>query len=341
MTHGSPTADVLVVGGVFLGRWWAVEPAMPIAATGGHGSVCVSGVSDPEQVTGLGAGVARLLQALGMKTHLVCALGRDPEGERARQVLEADHVDCRPVFVADKTGLRWAIRDASGTRLAVVENGANLLLPPDTVLNVLEHFSGVVVASLDVAGRTVEALLNQVDPVRHRLYLVGGPAALRDYRLLGRARAVLLDLAILSRWYGRPVESRPAFVQALEVLDRLGAPTTYIGFSSRGAVIRPGNGGTAAAHWVAGFRPGAPPGPPDLSAFTAGVIAALEAEAASPQTAARWGLALTMLATGKPRTGTGGFYVTRERCRNLVASLEDQAPASLEALDAETSLWED
>ena len=135
---------------------------------------------------GSAANTARWLARLGVRTTLICAVGRDGPGRALVAALRADGVDVRGARPAGaRTARIGMVVDADGERSFVADRGAADLLAPDDLRPA--WFAGAGVLHLpaysllgaplgDAARRAIE-LARAAGRHDHRRPRVGGAAA--------------------------------------------------------------------------------------------------------------------------------------------------------------------
>jgi ribokinase len=117
--------DVVVVGSVNM-DFVAFAPRLP-----GRGET-VTGRSFTASPGGKGANQAVAAARLGARTALLGCVGGDEIGTALRSSLEADHVGCAAVKVADgsASGVAMVVVEDTGANMIVVTPGGNSLLTP-------------------------------------------------------------------------------------------------------------------------------------------------------------------------------------------------------------------
>ena len=127
---------------------------------------------------GKGANQAVAVARLGGRSKMIARVGRDAFGERLRQGLESDGVDCTDVIATPEapTGVAMIIVDARGENSIVVAGGANDLVTPDDLFSRQEAFKGadIVLLQLELPLPTVRATIELAR--RHGCKIVLDPA---------------------------------------------------------------------------------------------------------------------------------------------------------------------
>lgn len=123
--------DVVVVGSINM-DFVAFASRLP-----GHGET-VTGRSFSASPGGKGANQAVAAARLGARTALLGCVGSDEIGTTLRSSLEANHVSCAAIKVADGSvsGVAMVVVEDTGANMIVVTPGGNSLLTP---LDIAEH----------------------------------------------------------------------------------------------------------------------------------------------------------------------------------------------------------
>lgn len=270
--------------------------------------------SNPGQVSSAPGGVARNvaenLARLGVPTHLIAAVGRDPAGERLMADTARAGVRLEAVLpVAAPTGSYTAVLDAAGELIiAIADMGATDRLTPDHLRAWTHLLTGASHLILDgnLPAETLKYALQVAAGagVPVSLEPVSVPKAARIGALLSPARPVFCltpngaELEVLA---GRALRSDAELRQAVRDLHARGVRQVWVRLGARGSLLSSAQDGPPAQTLI----PALPAQVRDVTgagdAMLAGFIAALLA-GAEPVEAARQGHAAAALTVESPHT---------------------------------------
>jgi len=234
---------VMVIGSVNIDYSWRVQRFPQLGMT------TRAQLSAPE-VGGKGLNQARALRRLGVDVRFVCGIGKDGAGDQVRQELAALGVAAE-LFVADSaTGQAFVVVDAEGQNFILVDLGANASLPREFVLQAQQEHRGPLLLQMETPPDHVEAVLQNASDGQ-RIYLDGGPFAIRDVALLSRAFVYSPNLGELGELTGTEITDSDALLCAVDRLrgrvlqcGQSGGPmcTLFVKMGKHGSAIVQGDG---------------------------------------------------------------------------------------------------
>ena len=148
---------VLVVGSINMDMVVRVAQ-MPHAGQTVRGDGCVMSPG------GKGANQAVATARAGAKCIMLGRVGDDPFGQKLKDILAADGIDCNNVMITPEipTGTAMILVDGLGENSIVVSGGANLALTPDDIFprGDLFELADIVVLQLEIPLQTVRAAMD-------------------------------------------------------------------------------------------------------------------------------------------------------------------------------------
>lgn len=300
--------------GALLGRGYMVAPEHQghVTVVGGANvdvkartlAPAVPGTSNPGMATQAPGGVARNiaenLARLGIPTHLIAAVGRDPNGDLLLRETEAAGVDVRGVLQSDRpTGTYTAVLDDQGELvIAVAAMGATDALTPAALQERRGVLRGAawVVADGNLSTETLTHLLTLCaqggTPVVFEPVSV--PKATRLLPALASGlvpHTVTPNVAELAALVGRDVPDTPgALTGAAGELHAQGVQTVWVRRGERGSLLSTPDGAAEIPALPARVADVTGAGDAMLAAYLAALLAGLP-----PAEAARHGHAAAAL----------------------------------------------
>lgn len=227
-------ADIVIVGSLNMDLVIrARRMPRPGETLAGHGFATVPG--------GKGANQAVAAARLGATVSMVGCVGSDAYGDRLREALLAEAIDCQALIALDhvSTGVASIVVDERGQNAILIVAGANGELTPQ----VLEHYDAllcsarIVICQLEVPLPTVRHTLARARQLGKTVILNPAPAAaplpgdwypLIDYLIPNESEAQALT--------GLAVNSPEAARQVACVLRASGARNVILTLGERGVV---------------------------------------------------------------------------------------------------------
>lgn len=198
---------------------------------------------------GKGANQAVAARRLGSEVSFVCKLGKDAQGEAARQSFEQEGLDTSYVFSTDglHSGVAFILVDEQAENSIAVAAGANSDLMPediDRIGNIQDY--RVILTSLEIPMETVRHLSGVAR--RHGIPLILNPAPAPKEPLppdiLAAATIVTPNETEISTLSGVPVHDEGTAVQAASAFRALGAREIVVTLGQKGALVSDGRPGT-------------------------------------------------------------------------------------------------
>ncbi|WP_019587339.1 carbohydrate kinase [Deinococcus apachensis] len=300
--------------GFLLGRGYVVAPDNEprVVAVGGANldvkartlAPAVPGTSNPGATTQAPGGVARNiaenLARLGVPTHLIAAVGRDPNGDLLLRETEAAGVDVRDVLRLDSpTGTYTAVLDEHGELIiAVAAMGATDALTPAALNDRRGVLRGAswVIADGNLSAQTLTHLLTLCTqggtPVIFEPVSMPKAARLLPALEAGLApHTVTPNVAELAALVGREVPNTPrALAEAAGQLHARGVQTVWVRRGEWGSLLSTPDGVTDLPTLPAQVADVTGAGDAMLAAYLAALLAGH-----SPAEAARHGHAAAAL----------------------------------------------
>ncbi|MCY0900124.1 MAG: hypothetical protein OWU33_14570 [Firmicutes bacterium] len=268
-----------VIGPVFIQhRWHVVDKTCDRVGRALENSIGGTGA--------LVSGLYRLAE-LG-PARLITAVGRDSRADQIHQWCQKLGIEVFSAAVAAPTGQQCLIRLGNDWNVVATELGANPLLSAAVGTTISGNTEGPIFISMDVGGGLVEHVLSQWG--NGHIYVSGTMGRLTDYRLLSRAKVLLLNRHQLGKLWGRPVEKLHHVEEAIQALSNLGVSRIMVCLSSEAAVVYD----HGSYLWTSQSQTDIQDGPPSLpygDFFVAGAVIGLEYGLA-PLDAARAGLSM-------------------------------------------------
>lgn len=311
----------LIRKGALLGRGYVIAPeqeARVVVIGGANVDVkartlapAVPGTSNPGMTSQAAGGVARNiaenLARLGVKTHLIAAIGRDAPGDLLLRETEAAGVDVRSVLRLDApTGTYTAVLDDRGELLIAVAAMEVMEALTPALLNerrgLLQRATWVV-ADGNLSAETLTHLLTLCGaagvPVTFEPVSVSKAARLLPALRTGLApHTVTPNVAELAALIGRDVADTPAALEeAAGDLHARGVQTVWVRRGERGSLLSTPAGVTELPAFPAQVADVTGAGDAMLAAYLAALLGG-----SSPAEAARHGHAAAALTVESPHT---------------------------------------
>lgn len=205
---------------------------------------------------GKGANQALAAARLGARTAMVGRVGVDEHGQRLRQALQKDGVDCSAVLQTPgaSSGVAMISVDAAGRNSIVVVQGANgslVLVDVECPLaNIVPR--SIVVMQLEVPMATVVRAAELAKARGATVLLNPSPAQPLPQGLLAMVNVLVLNDAEATDISGVTIRSSDDAYRAAEALLALGPESVLLTMGAQGVVICTANGTChAPAHRVA------------------------------------------------------------------------------------------